>query len=156
MPCSSNPLIRTYNPTPPLFCFITDPPSLVRRQIIFLVSSSSSSFTGVDLSKILGWQTKLLGGKALKVTYIHGHFSVIGGTCPGCPPKYTPMSSFIFSHLLILLQWYKRMIGVYVLIDFSAPILIQFEPIATVYSFHLMKKEVLLSSFFLLPSFFYS
>jgi len=43
------------------------------------------------------------------------------------------------------------MIGVYVLIDFSAPILIQFEPIATVYSFHLMKKEVLLSSFFLLP-----
>ena len=49
--------------------------------------------TGVDLSKILGCQTKILvvvGQKVVKVI-MHGRFSILGGTCPGCLSKSTPM-----------------------------------------------------------------
>jgi len=44
--------------------------------------------TGVDLSKILGGQTKILGGqKVVKSDKCMGVFQLFGGTCPGCPPK---------------------------------------------------------------------
>jgi len=44
-------------------------------------------YTGVDLSKILGGQTKIFGGqKVVKSDKCMG-VSIIGGMCPGCPPK---------------------------------------------------------------------
>src|SRR6218665_1424357 len=41
--------------------------------------------TGVDLSKILGGQNKILGGKEVKL--INAWLLLLGGTCPGYPPK---------------------------------------------------------------------
>ena len=44
--------------------------------------------TGVDLSKILGGQTKILGGqKVVKSDKCMGVSQLLGGMCPGCPPK---------------------------------------------------------------------
>jgi len=40
--------------------------------------------TGVDLSKILGGQTKILGAQSDKCM---GVSQLLGGTCPGCRPK---------------------------------------------------------------------
>src|SRR6218665_2002760 len=48
--------------------------------------------TGVDLSKILGGQTKILGGQ--KVVLLVNAWEFVnywGSSCPGCPPKSTPM-----------------------------------------------------------------
>src|SRR6218665_3971464 len=50
--------------------------------------------TGIDLSKILGGQTKILGGKkVVKSDKCMGDSQLMGGTCPGCPPKSTPMAT---------------------------------------------------------------
>jgi len=42
---------------------------------------------GVDLSKILGGQTKILGEKVVKSDKCMGVSQLLGGTCPVCPPK---------------------------------------------------------------------
>ena len=49
-------------------------------------------FTGVDLLKILGGQTKILGGKVVKSDKCMGIFSIIGGHVPGLPLKSAPMT----------------------------------------------------------------
>src|SRR6218665_1240132 len=42
--------------------------------------------TGIDLSKILGGQTKILGGqKVVESDKCMGNSKLLGGTCPGCP-----------------------------------------------------------------------
>jgi len=43
--------------------------------------------TGVELSKILGGQTKILRAESGKKWYVHGRFSIIGGHVPGLPPR---------------------------------------------------------------------
>ena len=49
--------------------------------------------TGADLSKILGGQTKLLGGKVVKSDTCLGVSQFIGGHVPGLPLKvYAYMS----------------------------------------------------------------
>jgi len=40
--------------------------------------------TGVDLSKILG-ANQNIGGKGSNNWWKHGGFSIIRGSCPGCP-----------------------------------------------------------------------
>jgi len=48
--------------------------------------------TGVDLSKIFGGQSKILGRqKVVKSDKCMGVSQLLGGTCPGCPKKSTPM-----------------------------------------------------------------
>ena len=48
--------------------------------------------TGVDLSTILGGQTKILGGQEMvKSDKCMGVSQLLGGTCPGWSPKSTPM-----------------------------------------------------------------
>jgi len=45
-----------------------------------------TSSTGIDLSKILDGQTKILGGqKVVKSDKCIGVSQLLGGTCPGCP-----------------------------------------------------------------------
>ena len=47
--------------------------------------------TGVDLAKVLGGQTKILGGgKVVKSDKCMGVSELLVGTCPGCTPKSTP------------------------------------------------------------------
>jgi len=46
---------------------------------------SNPETTGVDLSKILGGQTKMFGGKMVKNDKCMGVYQLLGGTCPGCP-----------------------------------------------------------------------
>jgi len=57
------------------------------------------------LVKNIGWANQNIGGKGGKRWKMHGRFSIIGGTCPGCPPKSTPMVEWkvrkcIFYHLI--------------------------------------------------------
>src|SRR6218665_2902937 len=47
--------------------------------------------TGVDLSKILGGQTKILGEKVVKSDKCMGDSQLLGGHVLGLPPKSTPM-----------------------------------------------------------------
>ena len=55
--------------------------------------------TGVDLSKILGGQTKILGGeKVVNSDKCMGVSQLLGGTCPGCPPKSMPMMMELNKH----------------------------------------------------------
>ena|SRR6218665_3702220 len=50
------------------------------------VSLNVLVYTGVDLGKILGWQTKILGGgKVVKCDKRIGVSQFMWGTCPGCP-----------------------------------------------------------------------
>ena len=53
---------------------------------------STTRHTGIDLSKILGGQTKILGEKVVKSDKCMGDSQLLGGTCPGCSPKSTPMT----------------------------------------------------------------
>ena len=53
----------------------------------FSHSQWSCLVTGIDLSKILPGQTKILGGKGGNNWWMHEHFSSIGGVRPGCPPQ---------------------------------------------------------------------
>jgi len=49
--------------------------------------------TGIDLSKILGGQTKIFGmQKVVKSDKCMGVFQLLGGTCPGCSPKSMPVT----------------------------------------------------------------
>jgi len=49
--------------------------------------------TGIDLSKILGGQTKIWGAKGgKKSAKCMGVSQLLGGTCPGCPLKSMPMA----------------------------------------------------------------
>ena len=52
----------------------------------------SSRSTGVDLSKILGGQTKILGGKVVKSDKCMDVSQLFMRHVPGLPPKSTPMS----------------------------------------------------------------
>src|SRR6218665_167524 len=57
-----------------------------------LACNTETADTGIDLTKILGEQTKLLGGqKVVKIDKCMGVSKLLGG--PGCPPKSTPMSA---------------------------------------------------------------
>src|SRR6218665_540426 len=47
--------------------------------------------TGVDLSKILGGQTKILGENMVKSNKCMDVSQLLEGTCPDCPLKSTPM-----------------------------------------------------------------
>jgi len=47
--------------------------------------------TGVDLSKNIAGKPKILGTNVVSNWWIHGRFSIIGGTCPGCPQVYAYM-----------------------------------------------------------------
>src|SRR6218665_3685677 len=49
------------------------------------------SHTGVDLSNILGGQTKILGEKVIKSHRCTEVSKLLGGNVPGLPPKSTPM-----------------------------------------------------------------
>jgi len=53
---------------------------------------SSNEITGVDLTKILGEETKTLGEKVVKSDKCMGVSQLLWGTCPGSPPKSTPMN----------------------------------------------------------------
>ena len=60
------------------------------------LGSNLSKATGVDLSKILGGQTKILGEKVVKSDKCMGVSQLLGEHVPGLPPKSTPMVSSIF------------------------------------------------------------
>ena len=48
----------------------------------------TGDYTGVDLSKILGGQTKILEGlKVVKSDKCIGVSQLLGGTCLGCSPQ---------------------------------------------------------------------
>ena len=47
----------------------------------------SCACSDVDLSQILGVQTKILGGKRWLKVINAWRFSIIGDTCPRLPPK---------------------------------------------------------------------
>jgi len=50
----------------------------------WMITTTTTTTTGVDFPKILGGQTKILGAEGGKKWQMHGRFSIIGGTCPGC------------------------------------------------------------------------
>src|SRR6218665_3367948 len=55
------------------------------------------------LSKILGGQTKILGGRRWKSDKCMGVSQLLGCACPGCPPKvYAYAVHIVFKYLLYL------------------------------------------------------
>ena len=57
------------------------------------VSQITAVYTGVDLSKIFGGKTRILG-KVGKGDKCMGVSQLLGDTCPGFPPKSTPMAVY--------------------------------------------------------------
>ena len=67
--------------------------------IIFLICRYLV-YTGIDMSKILGEQTKIFWGqKMVKSGKCMGISQLLGGHMPGLPPKSTPMMDYVFGFL---------------------------------------------------------
>jgi len=62
-----------------------------------LLYSEPGMVTGVELSKILVGALKILGATSGNNCWNHRRFTIIWGTCPGCPPTSMGM---------VYVEWY--------------------------------------------------